>query len=80
MVADTYLQKLKTATLLLLRKTIRVVVTVIVAQNQTCRCNGYCCAKPNATIVDNATLSIEKVERMPGEMHKVLKLMMGGMN
>ena len=49
----------------LLRKTKRAVVTVFVAQNQTRRCNGYCCAKPNATIVKNATLSIEKVERMP---------------
>ena len=57
-------QKLKTATLLLFRKTKRAVVTVIVAQNQTRRCNGYCCAKPNATIVENATLSIEKVERL----------------
>ena len=46
----------------MLRKTKRAVVTVIVAQ------------KPNATIVDNATLSIEKIERMPGEMHKVFEI------
>jgi len=44
-------QKLKTATLLLLRKTKRAVVTVFVAQNQSRRCNGYCCAKTKRTVV-----------------------------
>ena len=51
MVADTFLQKLKTATLLLLRKTKRAVVTVIVAQTQIRRCNGYCCAKTKRAVV-----------------------------
>ena len=64
-VADTFCSKVENSD------------TFIVAQNQTRRCNGYCCAKPNATIVENATLSIEKVERLPWEMHKVLKFMMG---